>query len=65
MAKKWKDLGKRLIGPVAVTNSFDGAEHYKSEKYRTNIISFSSRLTGKSVLEQGGKAGGESDILTW
>ena len=46
-------------------DSHDGAEHGKTNKDVTNIVSFSSKLVTKKSLA-GGYGGGTSlDILTW
>ena len=46
-------------------DSHDGADHGKTNKNVTNIVSFSSKLVSQKSLD-GGYGGGTSlDILTW
>ena len=49
-----------------VIDSIDGAEHHKSKKSITSVISYSSTLfTTKWINEQTTKAGSSHNILTW
>ena len=54
-----------MKGNLMILNSYDGAEHLKTEKTRTSIISFSSKLIGSSIIKCGVTAGGSRNILTW
>ena len=53
-----------MKGNLMILNSYDGAEHLKTEKTRTSIISFSSKLIGASIIKCGVTAGGSRNILT-
>ena len=51
---------------VVVIDSFDGAEHLRSKKKITSVISFSSSLaTGSWINDKLVTAGSSLDILTW
>ena len=51
---------------VIVIDSFDGAEHSKSNKKRTSLISFSSQLFTPQMINSGKVTCGSSlNILTW
>ena len=65
LAQRYHKRNIKMTGNFMVLNSYDGAEHLKTEKKRTNIISFSSKLLGASVIKCGVTAGGSRNILTW
>ena len=51
---------------LIVIDSFDGAEHSKSNKNRTSLISFSSQMFTPSMINSGAITAGSSlNILTW
>ena len=51
---------------LIVIDSFDGAEHSKSNKNRTSLISFSSQMFTPSLINSGTITAGSSlNILTW
>jgi len=64
-----KNATKRLTNnneKILIIDSFDGAEHKKTEKKKISFISFSSQLTTKLWIESGTQTPGSSlDILTW
>ena len=46
-------------------DSYDGAEHVRSSTGRSNVISFSSQVISKDIIDAGSSAAGSSGILTW
>ena len=67
--KKEKNETERLTDnneKCLIIDSFDGAEHKKTDKKKISFISFSSQLTTKLRIESGTQTPGSSlDILTW
>ena len=61
--QRYKKNGVTLKDSCVVLNSYDGAIHENTEKKRTHIISFSSRLPSESYTKI--YAGGSKEILTW
>ena len=59
----YKKSGVTLRDSCAAFNFYDGTIHANTEKKRTNIISFSSRLLSASCTNI--NAGGSKEILTW
>ena len=54
-----------LTQKLVVIDSHDGAEHGKTNKNITNIVSFSSKVVSKKSLDGGYGGGSSLDILTW
>ena len=77
MAKKLNNRNKlvatdnnenRLIhndSNIIVIDSYDGAQHRKTAKNRTNIISFSSQMITKESIKAGYSTSVSRNILTW
>ena len=74
LMEDYHESNGRLIGhndddsenAVLVIDSIDGAEHLKSKKNVTSVISFSSTLVCPSWINEGkATAGSSSNILTW
>lgn len=65
MAKQHVDKGRSLKGSVVVLDSYDGAQHKKTDKETTSIISFSSKLLTAASVKEGCGAGTSLSILTW
>ena len=65
LAQRCHKLTVPMKGNLLLLNSYDGAEHEKTEKKRTNVISFSSKLFGASTVGKGSTGGTSRNILTW
>ena len=68
MALNHNDKGRSIPenSDVIVIDSFDGAEHSKSNKKRTSLITFSSQLFTPQMINLGKVTCGSSlNILTW
>ena len=50
---------------AVIIDSYDGAQHEKTAKNETNIVSFSSKLVSDQSLREGYGGGTSLDILTW
>ena len=50
---------------MMIIDSYDGAEHVNTSTQKIGIISFSSQLLSKSIIESGASAGSSLNILTW
>ena len=62
--KKGRDIGEGE--DIIVIDSIDGAEHLKSKKKITSVISFSSSLFSSAWIQEGSLTAGTSvNILTW
>ena len=60
--KKGRKFGS---GKIVVFDSYDGAEHSKTDKKKTSVISFSSKMLSQATIRDGNSAGKSFDILTW
>ena len=60
--KKGRNIGN---GKIIVVDSYDGAEHLKTDKKKTSVISFSSKMLSETIICSGNSAGKSFDILTW
>ena len=65
MAAKFDRNDQRLLGDVICLDSFDGAEHSRSNKKRVSLISFSSQLFSKTTLAMGSSTSSSFNIFTW
>ena len=68
MAQKHLDCGRNIkpSNNIIVIDSFDGAEHSKSNKKRTSLISFSSQMLTPSMINLGQlTCGSRLNIFTW
>ena len=50
---------------ILVIDSFDGAQHRRTSKDRTNIVSFSSQIVTLERLKSGYSTATSRNILTW
>ena len=66
MAEKHKRMGRDVSGDIICLDSYDGAEHMRSNKRRINVVSFSSQLFSKSAIVNNKCSTGKSiEIFTW
>ena len=66
LEKKHVEQGRKIEGNVAVIDSFDGAEHLRSKKSITSVISFSTSLLCPSWINSRTVTAGSSlNLLTW
>ena len=66
LENKHVNEGRTIDGNVAVLDSFDGAEHIRSKKAITSVVSFSSSLLCTSWINSRSVTAGSSlNILTW
>ena len=66
MVKTHKEKGRTLDrGKIMVLDSYDGAEHSRTEKTNTNVVSFSSKIVSSGTIKSGLTTGKSMDILTW
>ena len=65
MAKKHQQKNRKLFGNVIVLDSYDGAEHKRTRKGKTGIVSFSSQMFSASTVEDGASPAKSLNILTW
>ena len=68
--KKLKEKASKIVqltsdDKLIAINSFDGAEHIKTKKKKISLISFSTQLTTKKLIEAGCTTSSSSGILTW
>ena len=64
LLKQYDDRGIEVGKNAIVLDSYDGAEHHKTDKKRTNVISYSSKIVSDNILREGVTAGQSLDILT-
>ena len=50
---------------IIIIDSFDGAQHRRTSKERTNIVSFSSQMLTLNSIKAGYSTSASRNILTW
>ena len=55
----------QTIFAIIIIDSFDGAQHRRTSKERTNIVSFSSQMLTLNSIKAGYSTSASRNILTW
>ena len=63
--KKRMTEGDSLGGRAMILDSYDGAEHRKTQSKKVSIVSFSSQLISKNSIRLGMSPASSHNILTW
>ena len=65
MVNKNENKNREMGDKIIVIDCYDGAQHTSLSKNKVNVVSYSSQMFTKDMVDEGYSPAGSLDILTW